>query len=564
MKSFKLFAALALLAGTVACASVEKMAQMAENIKIQCTPEVLEAVAGNVDVTVSVTYPKDYFNPQAILEVTPVIVYEGGEAEAEKLVYQGEKVKDNYKVVSSDGQTVSEKIHFDYVEGMEKSHLELRGVAKAKKKSVNLPVVKVADGCNTTYMLVNAKGVATAKADAYQDVTTGTAEGQIIYLVNSSEVRGSELNSQSIKDFQAALDEIKKNDRATVTGTEIIAYASPEGAEDLNNKLSGNRSSSASKAWDKLTKGSGVGAPEVKSVGEDWEGFQKLVSESNLEDKDLILRVLSMYSDPAVRENEIKNMSEVYTALKGEVLPELRRARLIAKVEYQNLTNEELQKVLAENGDQLDEDSYLRLASLAKDPADKEDIYQRAIKKLGAENAQRCVYNLAATLLGEGKTAEAEKWIKQLDAADAASFKGVVALQKGDIEAAKSAFALAKTDDEKANLGAVLILNGEYEDAARVLSGLKGCGFNLALAYLLNNQTDAAAKVLKDKCADGKCSECKRDKACCGKCLYLKAIIAARQGDASAVKENLKKAFEKDASLKERAAKDVEFAGYEI
>ena len=558
-KIAKLFAAAALIALSASCASVEKMAEMAQNVKIQCTPEVLEAVAGNVDVTVSVTYPKDYFNPQAILEVTPVIVYEGGEAAAEKLYYQGEKVKDNYKVVSSDGQTVTEKIHFDYVEGMEKSYLELRGVAKAKGKSVNLPVVKVADGCNTTYMLVKTNGVAPAKADAYQDVTTSTAEGQILYLVNSSEVRSSELNSQSIKDFQATLKDIQANDRAKVVGTEIIAYASPEGAEDLNNKLSGDRSSSAGKAWDKVTKGSGIAAPEVKSVGEDWEGFQKLVSESNLEDKDLILRVLSMYSDPAVRENEIKNMSEVYTALKGEVLPELRRARLIAKVEYQNLTNEEMQKVLEENGDQLSEDSYLRLASVAKDPADKEDILKRGIKALGADNAKRCVYNLAATLLDEGKTAEAEKWIKELDEADAASLKGIVALQKGDVEAAKTAFALAKTPEEKANLGAVLILNGEYEDAARVLADVKGCSYNLALAYILSDQIDAASKALNGKCDCQKCSD-----GCCAKALYLKAIIAARQGNAAAVSDNLHKAFDKDASLKDRAAKDVEFAGFEF
>ncbi|MBQ4286802.1 MAG: tetratricopeptide repeat protein, partial [Bacteroidales bacterium] len=308
------------------------------------------------------------------------------------------------------------------------------------------------------------------------------------------------------------------------------------------------------KAWDKVTKGSGVAAPEVKSAGEDWEGFQKLVSESDLEDKDLILRVLSMYSDPAVRENEIKNMSEVYTALKGEVLPELRRARLIAKIEYQNLSNEELQKALEENGDLLDEDSYLRLGSLAKTPAAKEDIYKKGIDKLGVPGAKRCVYNLASTLLNEGKTAEAEKWIKQLDAADAASLKGVVALQKGDLETARSAFALARTEQEKANLGTVLILSGEYEDAARLLAGVKDSRFNSALAYILNNQLDEAEKLLAS------CPE----EGCCGKCAYLKAIIAARRGDSSAVRDNLARAFDKDASLKERAAKDVEFAGYEF
>ncbi len=226
-KTLRIFAALAAVAGSVACASVEKMAKMAENIQIQCTPEVMEAIGGNVDVQVAVTYPKDYFNPQAILEVTPVIVYEGGEAAADKLIYQGEKVKDNYKVVSSDGQTVRELIHFDFVEGMEKSYLELRGVAKGKGKSVALPVLKVADGMVTTYTLVKRNGAAAFKADDYKEVTTGTAEGQILYQVNSAEVRSSELKGQSVKDFQAALEDIKANGRAKITGTEIIAYASP-------------------------------------------------------------------------------------------------------------------------------------------------------------------------------------------------------------------------------------------------------------------------------------------------------------------------------------------------
>ena len=339
-KSFKFLAAAAMLAAAVSCASIEKMAQMAENVKVTCNPGVLEAVNDGIDATVTVNYPADYFNPKAILEVTPVLVYEGGEAKMRPFIYQGEKVKDNYKVVSANGQTVSERVHFDYVPGMEKSHLELRGVARKGDKFVNLPVKKVADGVNTTYMLVKRDGFVTPKADAYQDVITSTAEGQIKYLVNSADVRNSELKGQSVKDFLAAIDQINADERTKITGTEILAYASPEGPENKNNELADKRSTSANKAFKDMAKKHGLTDAEVKALGEDWEGFQQLVKESNIEDNELILRVLSMYSDPAVRENEIKNMSEVYKELKGEVLPELRRARLIANVESQNFTSE--------------------------------------------------------------------------------------------------------------------------------------------------------------------------------------------------------------------------------
>ncbi|MBP5333180.1 MAG: hypothetical protein J6Y66_03325, partial [Bacteroidales bacterium] len=187
MKKISVFLAVAALAA--ACASPEKMAKMAENVTVECTPEILEVVNGNIDATVSVTYPKDYFNSKVILEVTPVIVYEGGEAAMKPFKYQGEDVKDNFKVVSSDGQKVTEKVHFEYVEGMEKSYLELRGKVYAGKKVIDLPSKKVADGANTTYMLVKRTGSVAFKADNYQETLSSTTEGQIKYLVNSSEVR---------------------------------------------------------------------------------------------------------------------------------------------------------------------------------------------------------------------------------------------------------------------------------------------------------------------------------------------------------------------------------------
>ena len=546
-KTLKLLAAAAVLVAAASCSSIEKMVKMAENVEVTCEPGVLEAVGGSIDPVVSVTYPDGYFNPKAILEVTPVLVYEGEEAKMAPFIYQGEKVKDNYKTVSSAGQTVTEKLHFDFAEGMEKCYLELRGVVKAGKKEFALPVRKVADGLNTTYMLVDSKGRIPFKADNYQDTYTTKTEGQIKYLVNSAEVRNQEIKGSSIQDFQKSVNAINANDKATVTGTEIVAYASPEGAQDLNNKLSDKRSASAAKAWEKIMKGYGLSAPEIKSLGEDWEGFQKLVSESDIEDKDLILRVLSMYSDPNVRESEIRNMSEVFTALKGEVLPELRRARFIANVEYANYTPEELLKIVEENSDVLDEEALLRAATLVKDQAQKEALYEKAVNKYNSARAQ---YNLAALYLAQGKNAKAESALAKVDAndADVQNALGVIALRKGDLAAAERYFKAAKTEDAKANLGVVDILSGNYDKAAQELADVKGCCQNIALAYILTDQLDKAEKAIHCGCPE---------------CAYLKAIIAARKGDAAGVKANLEKAY-KNKDLKARAANDIEFAGYDI
>ncbi len=545
MKKILLFFAAAAL--TVACASPEKMAKLADSVAVTCEPAVLEVVNGTIDPVVSVSYPKDYFNPNVIVEVTPVIVYEGGEAAMKPFKYQGEKVKDNYKVVAAAGQKVTERLHFDYVEGMEKSHLELRGRVIAGKKSINLPTKKVADGANTTYMLVKRVGNVAFKKDNYQDVIVTSPEGQIKYLVNSSEVRNSELKGESVKEFLAALDAANANERSTVTSTEIVAYASPEGAEKLNNKLSGNRSESASKAWDKITKGHEAADPTVRSVGEDWEGFQQLVSESNIEDKELILRVLSMYSDPAVRENEIRNMSQVFTALKGEVLPELRRARLIANVETKNYTNEELLDILKNNETILDEEALLRVASVAQDNAQKESIYQKAIERF---DSQRAMYNLVALYLSEGKDAKAQAGIGELNASDpdVINAKGVLALHNDDYATAEQLFRKAGTPEAKKNLGIVLILTGQYDEAAQVLKDVDGCCHNTVLAYVLTDQLDKA--MSSAHCGDPKV-------------WYLKAIIAARQGKVNEMKTFLERAY-KNPDLKARAPKDIEFAAYDL
>ena len=543
MKKITNFLSVAVLSiAAVACASPEKMAKMAENVTVKCNPAVLEVVGGEINADVTVTYPEDYFHPKAILEVTPVIVYEGGEVAMEPFMFQGEKVKDNYQVVPSAGATVTKKVNFDYVPGMEKCYLELRGTVSHKAKYADLPSKKVADGANTTYMLVCKDGKVDLKADGYQEVIKQTAEGQILYQINSSNVRNNQLTSQSIKDFQAALDEIKANERKTLTGTDIVAYASPDGKETENAKLSDKRSASAEKAFGKVTKKHPVDGPvNVSSVAEDWDGFQELVAASDIEDKELIIRVLSMYSDPAIREKEIKNMSSVFKTLAKEVLPELRRARFIANVEYQNYTNDELLQLIEENIDVLDETALLRAATLVKENDQKVELYKKAADKFNSNAAQ---YNLAVVYLDMNENGKAKRALDKCEKdADWNNAMGVVALREGDNAQAERYFAAAGTETAKENLAVLDVLNGDYKAAAAKLAGKEG--FNAALVALLNGNNGPAAAL--------KCN--------CPKGAYLRAVAAARQGKAATVASNITDAS-KDKDLAARAAKDVEFAQY--
>jgi Tfp pilus assembly protein PilF len=395
-------------------------------------------------------------------------------------------------------------------------------------------------------MLVKAGGQVPMKADGYLPIIKQTAEGQIMYKVNSADVQASQLKGKSIKDFQDALDEISDNERKTLVGTEVVAYASPEGGEKLNAKLSDKRAGTADKAWDKIVKGKDVTDPEVKSMGQDWEGFQELVQNSNIEDKDLILRVLSMYSDPAVRESEIKNMSSVYTELKSDILPELRRARFIANVEFKNYTADELIKLVDSNSDILDEPALLHAATLVKDLASKVKLYNKAIDKFDSDKAR---FNLGCAYLDAGDLKKAAKAFANVETKDEelTNALGVLALREGDFEKATSLFKKAGTKVAKTNQGVIDILSGDYEKAVSDLKDAEGCCNNTVLAYLLTNQYDKALKA----------AHCKDPQV-----TYLKAVIAARQGNFDQVKTYLAEVAKKDKALAERALKDVEFAEY--
>ena len=542
---FKMLAFALAGVSVMACSSPKKMAEDAANVVVTCEPQILEVVGGKIDAEVTVVCPADYFHPKAILEVTPVIVYEGGESAMEPFMYQGEKVQDNYKVIAKDGATVKERVSFDYVPGMEQSHLELRGVVKFKNKTYETPVIKVADGANTTYMLASKLAKVDYMPDAYKEIIEETEEAQIMYTINNSTVRNSELRKQEVKDWNAALEAIKSDERREITGTDIIAYASPDGPEDFNTTLAEKRANTADKAYEKITKKNPIDAPvNVQNVSEDWEGFQELVSASNIEDKDLILRVLSMYSDPAVREREIKNMSSVYKTLAKDILPQLRRARLIANIEFTNYSNEELIALINDNIDILDEEALLRAASITDELDGKATIYGQAIEKYNSERAQ---YNLAVVRYYQGDMKAAGKELAKVGNQECCfvkNFKGALALADGNCEEAAGLFKAANNQTSKENLAIIDIYSGDYAAALAKLEGTDN--HNLKIVYILNDRLDDASKAITCECPYS---------------AYLKAIIAARKGDAEAVKANLAK-VENNEKLAARAAKDIEFSQY--
>lgn len=531
----------------VSCSNPNKMIKDADKVSVTCDPQILECVAGKITANVSVVFPEGYFHPKAVVSVTPVLVYQGGEAALEPVMLQGEKVTKNYITVPKAGSTVTKSFTFDYVPGMEKAELQGRFALIFNGKTINFNApYKVADGTNTTYMLVKKCGTLAYAPDNYQTVIAESSEAQVLYQINSAVVRPKQLKAEQIKAFQQFLKDVKADERRTINNTEIVAYASPDGKEAFNNNLSDKRKESATKAFNKSinTKDVNVDANVIAtSIGEDWEGFKELVNASDLEDKDLILRVLEMYSDPNVREREIRNMSQVFTILKGDILPALRRARFIANVDFQNYTDEEILAGL--DVEKYDENTFLHIATLAKDNAKKVEVYKKAIDKF---NSDRAKVNLAVTYVAMDKMDQAKAALKNC-VKDAYYYNtvGVIALREGQYKEAADAFAKSNIKEASYNKGVLAILDGNYASAAKLLAG-EGC-FNEALANILVNDLKKAGKVI-----DGA--------TCCKKCgctSYLKAIIAARQGKVNEAKAALAEAT-KDEKLAKRAATDIEFA----
>ena len=549
MKRFLAIAAAVLALTACGKSAADKLAEAISKVTVECEPSVLEVVENSIKANLTVNYPAGYFSKDAMVVVSPVLVYEGGEMAGMPFTYQGEGVKLNNKVVPTTGGTVREKVDYPFVPGMEKSHLELRTKAFIGGKEVNIPVIKVADGCINTVALADFSGAFDYKPDNYQEVISQFTEGQIHYDVNSSNVKGTELRNQSIQELTQALQEGKESERVTVKGTKIISYASPEGGQEYNSKLSDKRSDAAMQAWKTIGKGAEAGSTEVQSIGQDWEGFKEAISKSNLEDKDLILRVLSMYSDPAVRESEIKNLSQVYTEIKEQVFPELRRSRFITEMEYQNYTEADLKRLMDRKKLYLlDEEAVLHLAAMTDSLDEKQTLYRAAADRMGS---QRGLYNIGAVLLAKDSPAAAEVYFNRMEDQndpDLLNALGVVKMRKGELEEAAKLFGKSGNASAIKNLGAIALRKGDYAKAADILKGTGGK--NEAVADILTGKYEQALQALGDcKCADTD---------------YLRAVISARLRKATDVKKYLDAAFAKNPALREQAAKDIEFAGFDF
>ncbi|MBQ0077652.1 MAG: hypothetical protein KBS55_03340 [Bacteroidales bacterium] len=537
-----IFAALALAA--VSCGSPSKQMEQGQTLSVTSNPEVLVCIDKNIDAQINFIFPEKYFNPKVILEIVPAIVYDGGESTSETIYFQGQKVKDNYPVVSAKGDTLNASAHFTYVEGMEHSYLELRSTAvfgKDGKKRLALPSIKLADGVNTTYMLAHPKYALNFRADEYQDTLHLHTDALVHYEQSSAVIEPSARNRESVHNYDKALKELAANPRIILRGSQILAYASPEGGEEFNDRLSQHRASSARDKWTPMTRGVKLDAPSIESLGQDWEGFKAAVDSSDIADKGLIIRVLSMYEDPARREEEIRNMASVYYELKKDVLPELRRSVYVVNYDFVNYTSEELKEKKAA-GETMDEIQLLHLAATTYDLAEKKSYFEEAFRNYASLNA---AYGLAIIALAEGKVGEADMYASKLgNEPDALNLRGAIAITKGNRDEAYDLFKQSGLPEAVQGMGYILIDKGQYEEAA---STLKGTGsFNEALALLLCGKVDEADALVEPKYP---CSS------------YLKAVIAARKNDAEGVKKNLEKASESD-KFKARAEKDIEFALY--
>lgn len=354
------------------CASLKKMKQMEENIVYKVTPEVLEAKGGMVDLKIDATIPQKYFIKKATLVATPVLKFsDGGEKAYEPKTFQGESVQGNNEVVPyAEGKTVSYNGTVAYEEGMRVSGLYVKFVGTKGASTIEYESRKIADGVIATATLVNNDPATTIGKDNFERITKETKEAAIFYLINSAEIRSKEMRSADIKAMEKYLKDVKAAENMELKSIEVQSYASPDGPLKLNDKLANSRENAADKFVKNSMRKNKV--DEYKNadffkkyvVAEDWEGFKKAMEESNIRDKELILRVLSMHSDPDVREQEIKKIASVYSVVADQVLPKLRRSKFIVNVDRIGKSDEQLRELAKSNPAELNVEELLYAATL--------------------------------------------------------------------------------------------------------------------------------------------------------------------------------------------------------
>ena len=538
----------------LAFSSCSKMGELSPDY-FTTNPEVLEAIGGKVPVTITGKFPEKYFKKNATVEVTPVLRWEGGEAKGQPATFQGEKVQGNDQTISyKTGGTYTMKASFDYVPEMAKSELYLDFKIKKGKKEYTIPSVKIADGVIATSELptVNSANAAYAP-DAFQRIIKQAKEAQIMFLIQQANLRASELKSDSLKAFHKQVVTVAGDTKNyKLNNIEISAYASPDGGVELNTTLAENRQNNTEKYMNQqLKKGKIETEVDAKYTAQDWDGFQELVSKSNIQDKDLILRVLSMYSDPEQRETEIK-ISSVYKTLADEILPQLRRARLTANYDVIGRSDEEINAAFDTDAKVLSNDELLYAATLTNDNARKEAIYKKTVELY--PNDFRAYNNLGMMAYANGDLATAENYFKQAasknaNAAEVNTNLGLIELTKGNVANAET-YLSKSTGANTANeaLGNLYIKQGQYDRAVQAFGDTKTN--SAALAQILAKDYNKAKSTL---------SAVKNPDAYTN---YLMAVVGARTNNADLVKSSMDKVKQQDAALAAKAQNDREFAKY--
>jgi tetratricopeptide (TPR) repeat protein len=552
------------------CAGLQKMKKNAHQIQFRVTPEILETHAGKVDVAIDGRFPTGYFNKKAVLTATPVLKYENGRTELSPVSLQGEKVQANNRVISFNaGGTFNYKEATDFTEAMRKSELIVWMTASKGAKSLDFDPVKIADGVLATSTLVsnypkailgvrreaNNTGEYDPNIDPFQRIVPDEMVADILYLINRANLRNEEITKEDIIAYLEYTQKANSDERIDLKGIEVSAYASPDGTIDLNTELASRRKDTSSDFLAEKLREMGIDFnPRTKYTPEDWEGFKEKLEASNIQDKELILRVLSMYKDPEIREREIRNLSETFTMLADEILPQLRRAKLQTSVEFIGKTDAELMELAKSDPSSLNPAELLYAATLFEDLNEQLSVYNAFIKLY--PNDWRGPNNAGYVLVKQMKYSEAKPLFEKAEQLknDDPIIKnnmGVIALYEGNVSEAETLFGAAAGAGKEVNynLGIVSLKKANYDQAVRYFSEFQDV--NSGLAKILTGDNNGALRDLEAFDAPN-----------CFMKEYLKAVIGARTARENLLFDSLKAACEINADRKEIAKTDLEFAKY--
>ena len=521
---------------------------------IKSQPQPLELVAGKVPVTIQATFPPNWFNKNASIVITPVLRYGDNESIGTSYSFQGEKVAGNGQVIDlKNGTTVTMKSIFDYVPDMHNSELYLTFSASIGNKAVNLPEIKIGDGVLATAGLLNVATESPAiAADNFQRIIKEAHDANIMFLIERAELRSSELYKSEVIDWKNRVEKADQSPNQEIE-IEISSYASPDGGYELNRKLAENREANTESHLFKELGKANIDVPVyTRYTAQDWDGFRELVEKSNIQDKELILRVLSMYTDSEQREREIKNISSVYAILTDEILPQLRRSRLTANIEIIGKSDDEISSLAISNPKALNVEELLYAAYLANTTQEKEAIYTKATELFPSD--PRGFNNLGVIEFTKGNIQPSETLFNKAyqlsqNLPETNLNLGYIALTKGDKSKAEQYFGNAASVPELNNaMGLLSVLDGNYAQAEKSFG--ETIGNNAALAQILAKDYNKAQKTLNAIAQPDATT------------YYLKAIVGARTNNLNDVTQNLRQSIALNPDYATLAIKDFEFSKY--